>query len=82
MGAHHDPSEAGRCSPGGDNGNFVMYPGSIGSSHVRSEFSQCSNKEIGRTLEQTNHSCLITWEQVNNVNLDIEARIWDPRVTL
>jgi len=72
VGAQHDPREAGRCSPGGDRGNYVMYPGPIGNSYVRREFSQCSKEEIGRALEETEHSCLVTREELENVNLAVE----------
>merc|ERR1712038_761330 len=64
IGAGHDPREVGRCSPGGVRGNYIMHPGPIGNSHIRREFSQCSKKEIGKVLEETEHSCLITLEEV------------------
>lgn len=80
MGADHDPKEGGKCSPGGDKGNYVMYPGPIGNSHVRREFSQCSMEEIGRALEETEHSCLVTREELEKVDMDAEGDLNDTTV--
>ena len=40
----HDP-ESGRCSPGGSDGNFIMYPfANDGEQRNNNEFSSCSRE--------------------------------------
>ena len=65
FGAAHDPKEDSKCAPGGTEGNFLMYPGPLGNSFIRREFSPCSKFEIAKVLDETKHSCLLTRNELN-----------------
>eukprot|EP00090_Calanus_glacialis_P016630 TRINITY_DN26015_c0_g1_i1.p1 TRINITY_DN26015_c0_g1~~TRINITY_DN26015_c0_g1_i1.p1 ORF type:complete len:637 (+),score=171.23 TRINITY_DN26015_c0_g1_i1:26-1936(+) len=71
FGAAHDPKEDDKCAPGGKQGNYLMYPGPLGNSFIRREFSPCSMFEIGKVLDETEHSCLLTRNQVDG-DVEIE----------
>eukprot|EP00092_Neocalanus_flemingeri_P105110 GFUD01134688.1.p1 GENE.GFUD01134688.1~~GFUD01134688.1.p1 ORF type:complete len:630 (+),score=152.69 GFUD01134688.1:166-2055(+) len=78
FGAAHDPKEDSKCSPGGTEGNFLMYPGPLGNSFIRREFSPCSKFEIGKVLDETAHACLVTRNELNGaeaVEVDEDTEI-------
>merc|ERR1719499_246574 len=73
FGAAHDPREDESCAPGGQQGNYLMYPGPLGNSFIRRELSTCSKFEIAKVLDETKHSCLLTRSQ-----LDEEVSVEEP----
>jgi len=44
-----------------------MYPGPLGNSQIRREFSTCSLLEIGKVLDETQRFCLLTREETRFV---------------
>merc|ERR1719350_1190143 len=81
FGAAHDPKEDDKCAPGGMQGNFLMYPGPLGNSFIRREFSPCSKFEIGEVLDETQHSCLLTRKQLDG-DVEIEKDTDQPEKTV
>ncbi|KAJ8311382.1 hypothetical protein KUTeg_010737, partial [Tegillarca granosa] len=51
FGSNHDPENNAQCSPGGDNGNYIMYARATSGTQSNNEkFSSCSIKEVGPIL--------------------------------
>ncbi|XP_065658386.1 disintegrin and metalloproteinase domain-containing protein 10 isoform X2 [Hydra vulgaris] len=58
FGSQHDPATTGDCSPGGSDGNFIMFPrATSGSEKNNFEFSTCSKNYIWSVLSSKSSIC-------------------------
>jgi len=76
FGSEHDPRAKGACSPGGDKGNYLMYPGPLGHTNIQRRFSACSIKQIQTAINETEGLCMATLEELNQLTAD--AKPLDP----
>ncbi len=53
----HDPADNAECSPGGSAPKYIMFPSATDGG--LEEFSICSRRSIGATLEARSSSCFV-----------------------
>ncbi|XP_064400640.1 disintegrin and metalloproteinase domain-containing protein 10-like [Halichondria panicea] len=56
-GSPHDPADNAECSPGGSAPKYIMFPSATDGG--LEEFSICSRRSIGATLEARSSSCFV-----------------------